>query len=437
MRRILLLFTTLCSAVWGATAQSSSSSDYKPHVVVVGMYKYHPSSRDTVERSAGARAAEIYDRNHSDGFKMSHRPLVIVTTHDNRLSMAVGGSVSLRAGYDFEGVVGNTDFVPYDIPTTATWANRQKLFMSATTSRLFFKGIAHSRLLGDVVAYVETDFRGRNYGLHVRHAYVSFKGFLFGRTTSTFCDHEAGPNTIDYEGPNAYNSGQFNEVIRYSHTFGRHFSLAVAAETPSVEATYASEQTASQTQRIPDFVAYLQYGWGRYQRSHIRVSGLVRTMYYRDLVNADNRRAVGYGVQLSGNIAFARHFNICMNGIYGKGISPYFNDLEGRPLDLVPNPEKSGQMQMPTMWGWFASLQYNITPRIFISGGYSQVNVDYANGYSADEGYKRGGYVFANIFYSLTPNCRIALEYLYGIRRNQNGNQGHANRIQTMVQYNF
>lgn len=436
MKKFVLLCSVFVAAATIARGQCCPTSDYKPHVVVMGVYKYHPSSRDTVERRACAEAALIFDRNHVEGFKMMHRPGVIVTSHDNRLSVAVGGAVSLRAGYDFEGVVGDSDFVPYDISVTPTWANRQKLFMSVTTSRLFVKGIAHSRLLGDIVTYVETDFRGQNYGLQLRHAFVSFKGFLFGRTYSTFCDPMAGPTTIDYEGPNAYNAN-FNEVIRYTHRFGQHFSMAVAAETPRVEATYSSERSAAQTQRIPDFVAYLQYGWGRYQQSHLRVSGLIRTMYYRDLVADDNRKAVGYGVQLSGNIGFARHFNLCMNGIYGKGISPYINDLHGSSLDLVTKTGDSGEMQMPTMWGWQAALKYNITPRIFISGGYSEVNVDHSNGYSAEGDYKRGQYIFANIFYKLAPNCQIALEYLYGTRKNQSGNAGHANRIQTMVQYNF
>jgi predicted porin len=251
---------------------------------------------------------------------------------------------------------------------------------------------------------------------------------------------QAAPNTIDFQGPNAYNSN-FNEVIRYTHTFGyepgRGFTISAAAETPSVDGTYIPDEIAAQTQRIPDFVAYAEYAWGRYQRSHIRVSGVARTMYYRDLLENKNRKEVGYGVQLSGNIAFARHFNITMNGVYGKGITPYLQDLTGSGLDVVPKPDDKGEMQMPTMWGWFAALQYNITPRIFVSGGYSEVNVDHAHGYNPGGEYKKGQYIFANVFYKLAPNCRIALEYLYGTRKNQDGAKGHANRVQTMIQYNF
>jgi predicted porin len=434
MKKVLLLLTLSVFALTELRAQQTDT--YKPHVLVVGLYKYHPASRDTVEHQAGRMAAMMFDRNHVEGIKQIGRPNFIMTTHNNKFALAIGGNVTLRAGYDFEGISNNTDFIPADIATTATYANRQKLFMSASTSTLYIKAIARTRLLGDIVTFVETDFRGFRGDMAMRQAYISFKGFLFGRTYTTFCDLTASPTTIDFQGPNAYNS-KYNEVIRYTHHFGKHWSMAVAAETPSVNATYASGYNSSQTQRIPDFVGYVQYSWGRYQKSHLRASGVIRTMYYHNLVQNDNQRKVGYGVQLSGNIAFARHFNIFMNGVYGKGITPYLQDITGSGLDLVPNPTKEGEMQMPTMWGWFAALQYNITPRIWVSGGYSEVSVDHSNGYSAGSEYKKGQYVFANIFYKLTPNCRIALEYLYGTRKNQDGAKGHANRVQTMIQYNF
>ncbi|MBO5759595.1 MAG: hypothetical protein J6R31_06120, partial [Rikenellaceae bacterium] len=103
MKKHLLLCVACVMAAFVAKGQSYQSSDSYPHVVVMGVYKCHPSCRDTMERRAGAGAMTIFDRTHVEGFKMSHPPLVIITSHDNRLSLAVGGHVSLRAGYDFEG----------------------------------------------------------------------------------------------------------------------------------------------------------------------------------------------------------------------------------------------------------------------------------------------------------------------------------------------
>ena len=46
-------------------------------------------------------------------------------------------------------------------------------------------------------------------------------------------------------------------------------------------------------------------------------------------------------------------------------------------------------------------------------------------------------YIVGNAFYNLTPDCSIGLEYLYGRRSNMNREDGQANRINAMIQYNF
>ena len=89
------------------------------------------------------------------------------------------------------------------------------------------------------------------------------------------------------------------------------------------------------------------------------------------------------------------------------------------------------------MWGWQLSAQFNLTPRLFLSCGSSVVNVEKKNGYYAADEYKQGQYMFGNIFYALNSRCRIAAEYLYGTRTDMNDNEGHANRAQVMLQYNF
>ena len=69
------------------------------------------------------------------------------------------------------------------------------------------------------------------------------------------------------------------------------------------------------------------------------------------------------------------------------------------------------------MWAWQAAGQVNIIPSyLWVSGGYSTVRVERHNGYFADNQYKRGSYIFGNVFLQLTDNCRLALEYLHGMQ---------------------
>ena len=60
-----------------------------------------------------------------------------------------------------------------------------------------------------------------------------------------------------------------------------------------------------------------------------------------------------------------------------------------------------------------------------------------AGAYYDAEGYKYGQYAVGNVFWNVTPNCQLGVEYLYGRRMSMDKSSGHANRIQAMVQYNF
>ncbi|OUN77236.1 porin [Alistipes sp. An54] len=421
--------------------------DYSPTVYLISLHQtdtiyYSPSAVQravAMNNQAMNQATQDYLDTHRPGFQQAEKPQFIFATKNNHFSFALGGFVQLRAGYDFEGISNNLDFIPYDISTTSSYDTRQKLIMDASTSRLYMKAVTNTATLGRVVIFMDADFRGGapgSYTPRVRSAYVSMLGFTLGRDVTTFCDLTAAPMTIDFQGPNAYNFN-FATMIRYEKTFARdHMTFGIAAEMPNVSGTY-NDNFASLRQRVPDVPLYLQYAWGADRDSHIRASGVLRNMYLHNLRTGNNTSLLGWGVQFSGTIKTCRWLRLFMNGVYGEGITPYIQDLTGSGLDFTPNPENAEQIQTMPMWGWQLSAQFNLTPRLFLSCGSSVVNVEKKNGYYAADEYKQGQYMFGNIFYALNSRCRIAAEYLYGTRTDMNDNEGHANRAQVMLQYNF
>ena len=342
--------------------------------------------------------------------------------------------------YSFDGITNNIDFVPYDIPVPGNYATRQRLQMDASTSRVYLKGIANTRALGRVVIFIDADFRGgreNSYTPRLRSAYVSFKGLTLGRDVSTFCDLTAAPETVDFQGPNAYNYN-FATMIRYEYSFCRdHFTLGMAAEMPNVSATYGTDQLAAIPQRVPDFPVYFQYAWGKNRQNHFRASAVFRDMYYYNLTSEKVSTHFGWGVQASGNMAVGKALNIYFNGVYGEGITPYIQDLTGSGLDFTPNPLNPTYSQVTPMYGWQAAARINLLKNLFISGGYSMVKVLKKNTFYSTDEYREGQYIFGNIFYHITPRFKIAAEYLYGTRRNMDGARNHANRVNLMAQYNF
>ena len=386
MKTFRLLIVSLLLAT-SASAQhhrgERRGGDYSPTVYLISVHEVDTiyncggcaaQQAAALNRMAVGNATQDYIDTHRPGFQQTEKPQFVFASKNNRFSFSIGGFVSLRAGYDFDGIVDNIDFVPYDIPVPGNYNSKQKLMMDASTSRLFLKAITNTRALGRVVIYMDADFRGGaegSYTPRLRSAYVSFLGFTLGR------------------------------------------------------------------QRVPDFPMYLQYAWGADRSSHLRASAVLRNPYMYKVSKDATTSLFGWGVQLSGTIKCCDWFRMFMNGVYGKGITPYIQDLTGSGLDFTPNPADPTLVRMMPMWGVQAAGQINFTPRLFVSGGYSTVRVQRSEGYYTADQYKQGQYIFGNIFYSLTPRCKVAAEYLYGSRKDMNSMKNHANRVNVMVQYNF
>ncbi len=438
MKHFRLLMAALLVASAASAQNLQPAEEYSPTIYLIGVEESVALDDACDKLSLMSDATQDYLETHRHGFQQTERPMFIFATRDNRFSLAVGGFIALRASYDFDGISDNLDFIPYDIPLTANYNNRQQLLMDASTSRLYFKGVANSNMLGRVVIYVDTDFRGGSAGSYtprIRSAYVSMLGFTLGRDVSTFCDLQAAPTTIDFQGPNAYNFN-FATMIRYEYCFAdHHLTVGAAAEMPHVSATY-NEKFLKMRQRIPDFPVYFQYAWDEERSSHLRASAVFRNMYVRNAVVEDNKRLFGWGVQFSGTIKAWDWLRFYMNGVYGKGITPYIQDLTGSGLDLVLD-ESGEEIAAPKMWGWQAAARINLSPRCWLSGGYSMVQVDHDKGFMGADTYHQGRYIFGNVFYGLSPRCTLAAEYLYGSRKNMDDLKGHANRVSLQLMYHF
>ena len=451
MKTVRLFLTALlaASALSPLVAQhrNHGRKGYDPTVYMISVHEVDTFLMDCEARQqaalqnrlAAAAAIEDHKQTTRSGFHQPHQPQFIFASKNNRFSLALGGTIQLRTFYEFDGVVNNIDFVPADIPMHPAYNTSERIMMDGTASRLFLRAITNTRL-GRIVVFVDGDFRGGKQGSytpHMRSAFVSFLGFTAGRDVTTFCDLQAVAPTVDFNGPNAYNH-RYTTMLRYEHSMWNNVvSFGVAAEIPKVSATYG-EFFAPQQQRMPDFPLYLQVAWGRNRMSHIRASAILRNMYAYNQRTGSTTSLFGWGTQISGHIAIARSFDLFFNGTYGKGLSPYVQDLVGSGLDFTPNPAHPESIQAIPVLAWQAAARIHLVPEILsVSGGYSSVKVNHLNGFWAEDIYREGQYIFGNIFCNITPRMTLALEYLYGSRQDMNGDKNHANRANLLISYSF
>lgn len=358
-------------------------------------------------------------------------PRFVLTDRQGNFALGIGGYVRTVASYDMDGIVDNIDFIPALIPNSSPLNNQFQL--GASTANLFVKLVGNNDLLGDFIVHTEGNFRGSDNTFKLRQAYISFSGLTIGYTYGGFMDASAMPATIDFQGPNG---ATFYRATQLAYTYKglQNFQFNASVEMPSVNASANGFDT--ERQRMPNFTAYAQYNWDN--NSHLRIGGILRNMTYTSTFGDNPSDATGYGVQASTNwgIGPCRLFG---QFTYGKGIAHYFNDLGELNVDLVPRPDHAGRMQTLPMMGWYAGLQYNITPALFLSGTYSHSRLYSEDGYSSTvpDSYRYGQYVAANLFWNVADNMQIGAEYLHGWRTNFNDSDHQANRINLLAKYSF
>ena len=181
---------------------------------------------------------------------------------------------------------------------------------------------------------------GNSNAFDVFHFYAKYRGLTAGYTSSAFTDGAAEPMTIDFEGPNGYPS-VFLFTAYWTQNFTKNFSGAIGIDAPTASLT-TGNGTSTVNQRIPAIPLYLQYAWAQ-GNSHVRLSGLVRPMQYRNLVADKNKTMTGWGLQLSGMTNVAGPLSLSYSAAYGNGIGNYLQDDNGIGLDAVATA-KEGDM---------------------------------------------------------------------------------------------
>lgn len=367
-------------------------------------------------------------------FQDPEAPYFLFMSKDAQLAMGIGGAVRMRGYFDWGGAIPSPAFAPYLIPMPADPANMRHFGTTPAGTCLFFRVIGRNKLLGDYQLYIEANFNGyQGRDFHLKKAYAIINDFTIGYASSTFADPAAQPPTVDAQGP-ANKISPTSVLIRYMPVVKDKWVFAISAETPETQLSVDNDKVKKVSNWVPDAAAFVQYQWTRGQ--HVRLSGIVRTLAYRDLLTAQNHYTPGWGLQLSSVAHPEDHLTTYLTLNYGKGYAGTGGDLLIGNYDLVGDPATPGKLYAPASYGWCLGLQYNFRPNLFVSASASQTR--YLPKHDVDPAeYKYGLFADINIFWNLTPRIQLGAEFDYGIRRNFNGEHRTAKRIGAVAQFSF
>lgn len=386
---------------------------------------------DTV--NAG-RVEQHFRENAPKSPKNNFLPRFAIVGKDHKFYIGIGaqflGEGAVTWGADMPSTI---NFTPASMTASAV-GNRSELGFAWQTSSVTMNVLAMPGTENQLGLYFKGKFFGSGGNFNCSHAYVRYRGLTAGYTSSQFNDGAATPMTIDNEGPNGYpDISMF--TASWTQNFGPNWSASVGLDAPSVSlSTGATAQAVNQ--RIPSFPLYVQYGW-RGGAAHVRLSGLIRPMQYRDLVDNGNKALTGLGIQLSGIMAVCGPLSVNYNACYGRGIANYLQDDNGLGIDAVATAG-SGKLKMSKNLGLTAGLSYQITPKLQANACYSHLTNFLPQGaVGQTDQYKYGDYVAANLIYTVNRFLAAGIEYDYGHRVTFASNSLHANRIQMQLAVTF
>lgn len=366
-------------------------------------------------------------------FQDPEAPYFLMMSKDATLALGLGGAVRMRGYYNFDGSVPYAGFIPYTIPVPADPSMRRKLNATPSGTALFLRIIGTNKKVGNFSAYIQGSFDGGTGSeFKLKKSYVTINDVTIGYATSAFVDITANPPVIDAQGP----SGQTNNtsvLVTWRHPTAKGWVWSGSVEFPS-SSIQTNNYTASIDDWFPDIVGYAERQWAN-GAGHVRLSGLLRVLPYRDLVTETNHNKIGFGGQLTGVIPVGYSTTLYAEAVGGKGCESYINDFSVSGFDLIPSTT-DGKLYAPWCYGLTAGVKYNIMPDLFASLSVSESRLMARSGVAPTE-YKYGLYGVANIFWNMSPRLQVGAEYLMGQRKNFNGETGSAKRVNLLFQFSF
>jgi hypothetical protein len=352
-----------------------------------------------------------------------------------------GGYIKLDAmwsDYSAGAPAGTSVGRDYYVPSTLTVGNDNSsdavFDMHARESRFNF-GTATLLDNGKTVkTKIELDFLApapggnervsNSYSPRIRHAFISYDGWLFGQTWSNFQNVGALPEALDFVGPAEGTVFVRQSQIKYT-TGAWSFSL----ENPESTITTAGGGMAvTDDASLPDFTARYTHNadWGNFV-----VTALARQLTYK--VGGVDADETSFGVSASGMVKLGED-NLKFMLTQGKGLGRYVGlnvargaVLNGDDLDAIDST--SGFIAYQHKWNsqWRSTFLYS-----FLSADNDEnLLAMYGDPTESSQSYS------ANILYSPVKRLTFGAEFKHAERELESGVDGDLDRLQFSVKYAF
>ncbi len=345
--------------------------------------------------------------------------------------LKIGGYFKTDFIYDLKPAGDPERFIPstFPIPTPAG-VNNTTVSIRPTRLNLDFLIPVGGN---SVRFFIEGDLFGSNSTTpRLRHAYAQVKNLLIGQTFSNFQDPDAGPDTLEFQGPNAQVSIR-NPQLRYSLKVSEGTSIRFSIEKASSDVAFKTpEFSALPNSPSPDGVFTVRHD---NPGGHIQMSALFRSPAAY-LPDGRHESVFGWAINTSGAFKLFGKDMLVYQGAYGAGYERYVNDTSGLGIDAAPTNALNPHLRPIPLTATYAGFQHYWVKKVRSSVvyGFAQAqNTDLQNG----SAFHQSNYSAANIIWNPFGSLNVGTEFLYGWIIKKDNSTANAPRFMFSAKYNF
>lgn len=417
----LVLFA--CFESLAANPQRHRPRNPNAKVTVVGN---HGESPDSVRMA--------FEDNAPANRNIEGIPRFAIVGKEGNFYLGIGANMKLNGVYDWGDEAGSVNNFSPALFTKPGEGDNAGAAFSAQESNVYLNIVALPGKKDRFSLFLSVNFKDDKYMMKLSHFYARYRGLTIGYTDSPFVDGDAVPLTLDDEGPCGAVSSS-SVVIYWTQDLGHGFSCQGGFDAPGHTLTY-DDNTSELNNAYVSIPVAAQYRWS--DGSHVRLSGLLRPLQYRDQISHRNRMLTGWGVQVSGLWGFLPKLCLYYDAVVGKGISDYINDVSGTGADATPSFVNKGRENASTCWGYSLGLSYDIVKKLSAHAVYSQVRVNpHSQSIIPESGYRYGQTFTANMIYNINQFVTVGLEYNWGKKATFEEGKLHVNRMQALFSLAF
>jgi hypothetical protein len=278
-------------------------------------------------------------------------------------------------------------------------------------------------------AFFEVDFFGNalgnqnatnTYGTTLRHAYMTWNGWLAGQTWSNLMDLSAMPETVDFIGPT--DAILFVRQAQLRYTSG---GFSAALENPETVLVGAA---SSDRGALPDLT--LRYGW-KGDWGTFGVGALARQLRVDRGGASDSE--LGAGITLGGKWVLGASDDLRYQLTVGDGISRYI----GLAITGDAALDAGGQLDLTGARAGYVGWRHAFSPKLRSNLVYARSDHDNDSALVGPSATKTVQSLRANLFYSPLPKVDVGAELMFGKREVEGGAEGDLTRLQFTTKYSF